>query len=140
MKSSTMALDRPRVKLYSRPGNDLTDRFPLIRRGAGQAALALLHHRRRGDWSPEGTKVPSGEYNRGLRARCPKSREPKEILMKAPRIAPLPKWKVDLVEEAIKLIEEEVGGPATAEIIGRRIPAFPIEDIRNAMAQLKKFG
>jgi hypothetical protein len=25
--------------------------------------------------------------------------------MKAPRIAPLPKWKVDLVEEAIKLIE-----------------------------------
>jgi ATP-dependent DNA ligase len=59
---------------------------------------------------------------------------------KAPRIAPLPKWKVDLVEEAIKLIEEEVGGPATAEIIGRRIPAFPIEDIRNAMAQLKKFG
>ena len=62
------------------------------------------------------------------------------IKMKAPRIAPLPKWKVDLVEEAIKLIEEEVGGPATAEIIGRRIPAFPIEDIRNAMAQLKKFG
>ena len=60
--------------------------------------------------------------------------------MKAPRIAPLPKWKVDLVEEAIKLIEEEVGGPVTAEIIGRRIPAFPIEDIRNAMAQLKKFG
>jgi len=53
--------------------------------------------------------------------------------MKAPRIAPLPKWKVDLVEEAIKLIEEEVGGPVTAEIIGRRIPAFPIEDIKNAM-------
>jgi hypothetical protein len=43
--------------------------------------------------------------------------------MKAPRIAPLPKWKVDLVEKAIKLIEEEVGGPATAENIGRRIPA-----------------
>jgi hypothetical protein len=41
--------------------------------------------------------------------------------MKAPRIAPLPKWKVDLVEEAIKLIEEEVGGPVTGEIIGRRI-------------------
>ena len=54
--------------------------------------------------------------------------------------APLPKWKVDLVEEAIKLIEEEVGGPVTAEIIGRRIPAFPIEDIKNAMAQLKKLA
>jgi bifunctional non-homologous end joining protein LigD len=37
-----------RVKLYSRPGNDLTWRFPLIRRGSGQAALALLHHRRGG--------------------------------------------------------------------------------------------
>jgi hypothetical protein len=60
--------------------------------------------------------------------------------MKAPRIAPLPKWKVDLVEEAIKLIEEEGGGPATAEIIRRRIPAFPIEDIQNAMAQLKKLA
>ena len=60
--------------------------------------------------------------------------------MKAPRIAPLPKWKVDLVEEAIKLIEEEVGGPATAEIIRRRIPAFPIEDIQNAVAQLKKLA
>jgi hypothetical protein len=60
--------------------------------------------------------------------------------MKAPRIAPLPKWKVDLVEEAIKLIEEEVGGPATAEMIGRRIPAFPIEDIKTALAQLKKLA
>jgi ATP dependent DNA ligase domain len=29
--------DGPRVRLYSRPGNDLTHRFPLI--------LALLHHR-----------------------------------------------------------------------------------------------
>jgi hypothetical protein len=41
-----------RVRLYSRPGNDLTYRFPLHRRGSGQAALALLHHRRggRGMW------------------------------------------------------------------------------------------
>jgi hypothetical protein len=45
-----------------------------------------------------------------------------------------------MVEKAIKLIEEEVGGPATAEIIRRRIPAFPIEDIQNAVAQLKKLA
>jgi bifunctional non-homologous end joining protein LigD len=31
-----------RVKLYSRPGNDLTYRFPL----AVAAAFAFLHHRR----------------------------------------------------------------------------------------------
>jgi bifunctional non-homologous end joining protein LigD len=36
--------DRARVKLYSRPGNDLTKRFPLIVEGAN--ALALLHPRR----------------------------------------------------------------------------------------------
>jgi bifunctional non-homologous end joining protein LigD len=35
-----------RVRLYSRPGNDLTHRFPLIVEAL--AALALLHHRRRG--------------------------------------------------------------------------------------------
>ena len=35
------------VRLYSRPGNDLTRRFPADRRNAGSLALALLHHRRR---------------------------------------------------------------------------------------------
>jgi bifunctional non-homologous end joining protein LigD len=40
--------DGERVKLYSRPGNDLTERFLLIVDGAGAAALTLLHHRRRG--------------------------------------------------------------------------------------------
>jgi ATP-dependent DNA ligase len=39
--------DGHRVRLYSRPGNDLTYRFPLIVE-AGLIALALLHHRRRG--------------------------------------------------------------------------------------------
>jgi ATP-dependent DNA ligase len=39
--------DGDRVRLYSRPGNDLTDRFPLIVEASGAAALALLHHRRR---------------------------------------------------------------------------------------------
>jgi bifunctional non-homologous end joining protein LigD len=32
------------VKLYSRPGNDLTYRFPLIVEAAGWAALAVMHH------------------------------------------------------------------------------------------------
>jgi hypothetical protein len=40
--------DGPRVKLYSRPGNDLTDRFPLIVEGPGASALAVLLHRWRG--------------------------------------------------------------------------------------------
>jgi bifunctional non-homologous end joining protein LigD len=36
------------VRLYSRPGNDLTHRFSADRRDFGTAALALLHHRWRG--------------------------------------------------------------------------------------------
>ena len=40
--------DGTRVKLYSRPGNDLTYRFTLIVDSLAPAALALLHHRRRG--------------------------------------------------------------------------------------------
>ena len=40
--------DGERVKLYSRPGNDLTWRFPLIVEAAGPPALAILHHRRGG--------------------------------------------------------------------------------------------
>jgi hypothetical protein len=67
------------VRVPFRPGQRPDAAVPADRRRHGEAALALLHHRRRGGWSPEGTKVPSGEYNRGLRARCPKSREPKEI-------------------------------------------------------------
>jgi hypothetical protein len=59
--------------------------------------------------------------------------------MKSLRNTPLlPKWKLDLVGAAIDLIEEEVGRPATPEIIGRRIPAFSMEDIQIAMEQLKK--
>ena len=60
--------------------------------------------------------------------------------MKAPRIARLPKWKVDLVEKAIKLIEEEVGGPATAEIIRRRIPGFPDRRYPERHGATKKVG
>jgi ATP-dependent DNA ligase len=39
--------DGNRVRLYSRPGNDLSDRFPLIVEGLARLR-ALLHHRRRG--------------------------------------------------------------------------------------------
>lgn len=34
-----------RVKLYSRPGNDLTRRFPPDRPNSGEAAGQLLHYR-----------------------------------------------------------------------------------------------
>jgi ATP-dependent DNA ligase len=37
--------DGARVKLYSRPGNDLTWRFSLIVESLGRSALAILHHR-----------------------------------------------------------------------------------------------
>ena len=58
--------DGARVRLYSRPGNELTRQFPLI-----VEALARLRSRSciiDGEvvdgagafWSPEGTKVPSG--------------------------------------------------------------------------------
>jgi hypothetical protein len=39
--------DGERVRLYSRPGNDLTRRFHADRRDIGSLALALLHYRRR---------------------------------------------------------------------------------------------
>jgi bifunctional non-homologous end joining protein LigD len=38
--------DGAKVRLYSRPGNDLTYRFPLIVESLGSAALAVLRHRR----------------------------------------------------------------------------------------------
>jgi hypothetical protein len=59
-------------------------------------------------------------------------------MMKAPRRTPLPQWKVDLVRDAIKHIEDEVGGPVTAQTVRKRIPAFSIEDIEDAMGRLKK--
>src|SRR5215472_1876910 len=36
------------VRLYSRPGNDLTHRFPPIVETLARLSLTLLHHRRRG--------------------------------------------------------------------------------------------
>jgi ATP-dependent DNA ligase len=40
--------DGNRVRLYSRPGNDLTYRFPLIVESVARAALPLMPDRRRG--------------------------------------------------------------------------------------------
>jgi ATP-dependent DNA ligase len=44
-----------RVRLYSRPGNDFTRRFPLIRRGARSPALPVMHYRWGGRclWRPQ---------------------------------------------------------------------------------------
>jgi bifunctional non-homologous end joining protein LigD len=56
-----------RVRLYSRPGNDLTRQFPPDCRDPGEAALSCIIDGEAVDgagafWSPEGTKVPSGVY------------------------------------------------------------------------------
>ena len=40
--------DGKRVKLYSRPGNDLTYRFSLIVEALGRSVREVLHHRRGG--------------------------------------------------------------------------------------------
>jgi bifunctional non-homologous end joining protein LigD len=39
--------DSPRVRLYSRPGNDLTRRFSLIVETLARLRSRSLHHRRR---------------------------------------------------------------------------------------------
>jgi hypothetical protein len=74
MKSSMTASaiiarkDGARVRLYSRPGNDLTRQFPLIVEALGRLrSLSRIIDGEAVDgagafWSPEGTKVPSGVY------------------------------------------------------------------------------
>ena len=42
--------------------------------------------------------------------------------MKVPRRPILPQWKNDLVREAIKFIEGEMGGTVTATTVAKRIP------------------
>jgi hypothetical protein len=42
--------------------------------------------------------------------------------MNAPRRPTLPQWKIDLVREAIKIIEGEKGRRVTAAMIARRNP------------------
>ena len=44
--------------------------------------------------------------------------------LNAPRRPTLPQWKIDLVREAIKIIEGEKGRRVTAAMIARRIPSL----------------
>ena len=53
--------------------------------------------------------------------------------MNAPRRPTLPQWKIDLVREAIKIIEGEKGRRVTAAMIARRIPSLSMADIEIAM-------
>jgi hypothetical protein len=57
--------------------------------------------------------------------------------MNAPRRPALPRWKIDLVREAMKFLQDEMGGPVTAEMIARRIPSFSMADIEIAMKLLE---
>ena len=57
--------------------------------------------------------------------------------MKAPRRPTLPRWKIDLVGEAMKFLQEETGGPVTAKIIARRVPSLSMADIEIAMKLLE---
>jgi len=57
--------------------------------------------------------------------------------MKARRRPTLPRWKIDLVREAIRFIQDEMGGPVTAKLIARRIPSFSMADIEIAMELLE---
>ncbi len=49
----------------------------------------------------------------------------------------MPKWKIDLVREAIKFIEGEMGGNVTATTVAKRIPSFSKADIEIAMKLLE---
>jgi hypothetical protein len=60
-----------------------------------------------------------------------------EAAMNAPRRPTLPQWKIDLVREAMKVIEGEKGCPVTATMIARRIPSFSMSDIEVAMKLLE---
>ncbi len=57
--------------------------------------------------------------------------------MKVPGRLTLPKWKIDLVREAIKFIEGEMGGNVTATTVAKRIPSFSKADIEIAMKLLE---
>ena len=56
--------------------------------------------------------------------------------MNAPRSPTLPQWKIDLVREAIRIIEGEKGRRVTAAMIARRIPSLSMADIEIAMKRL----
>ena len=49
----------------------------------------------------------------------------------------LPQWKIDLVREAIRIIEGEKGCRVTAAMIARRIPSLSMADIEIAMPSVR---
>jgi hypothetical protein len=49
----------------------------------------------------------------------------------------LPRWKVDLVKETIRVIEQEMRCVATVEKIARRVPSLSSVDIQIAMKSLQ---
>ena len=57
--------------------------------------------------------------------------------MNAPRSPTLPQWKIDLVQEAIRIIEGEKGRSVTAAMIARRIPSLSMADIEIAVRLLR---
>ena len=57
--------------------------------------------------------------------------------MNSPRRPTLPKWKIDLVREAISFIEGEMGSTVTATMVAKRIPSLSIADIEIAMKLLE---
>jgi hypothetical protein len=57
--------------------------------------------------------------------------------MKALRHPNLPKWKIELVRDAMRLIEAEKGCRVTAEVIARRIPSLSMVDIESAIRLLR---
>jgi hypothetical protein len=56
--------------------------------------------------------------------------------MKVPGRPTLPKWKIDLVREAISFIEGEMGSTVTATMVAKRIPSLSMADIEIAMKLL----
>ena len=42
-------------------------------------------------------------------------------------------WKIDLVREAIRILEGEKGCRVTAALVAKRIPSLPLPDIEIAM-------
>ena len=57
--------------------------------------------------------------------------------MNAPRTPALPQWKIDLVREAIRILESEKGRRVMAAMIARRIPSLSLADIDIAVRLLR---
>jgi hypothetical protein len=58
--------------------------------------------------------------------------------MNAPRSPTSPQWKIDLVREAIRIIEGEKGRRVTAAMIARRNPSLTMADIEIVMKRWRR--